>query len=113
MITAEQPDFSNCLQERQRIWGLLASKPYAASANYINRMSDYCRGCAYDPKARTGDKACPFNVFYWDFLDRHREKLPSQGRMSFILRHLDKMSAVERTVIHQQADTWHQQQESL
>jgi len=93
--------------------GLLASKPYAASANYINRMSDYCRGCPYNPKVRSGDEACPFNVFYWDFLDRHREQLQSQGRMTVILRHLDKMSAAERTAIHQQAEAWHQQHEGL
>jgi deoxyribodipyrimidine photolyase-related protein len=47
--------------------GVLASKPYAASANYINKMSDYCGKCAYNPKARTGENACPFNFFYWDF----------------------------------------------
>ncbi|MGB3189201.1 MAG: cryptochrome/photolyase family protein [Limnoraphis sp.] len=86
--------------------GILASKPYAASANYINKMSDYCKGCVYNPRSRTGEKACPFNVFYWDFLDRHREKLKSQGRMNLVLRHLDKMSENERQIIHQQAVNW-------
>ncbi|MEO0541805.1 MAG: cryptochrome/photolyase family protein, partial [Cyanobacteria bacterium P01_A01_bin.105] len=52
--------------------GVLATKPYAASANYVNRMSDYCKGCRYNHKARTGPDACPFNFFYWDFLGRHR-----------------------------------------
>ncbi|NJL45507.1 MAG: cryptochrome/photolyase family protein, partial [Leptolyngbyaceae cyanobacterium SM2_3_12] len=75
--------------------GVLASKPYASSANYVNRMSDYCQGCRYNPKARTGEDACPFNFFYWDFLHRHRQKLQSQGRMSFILKNLDKMSGTE------------------
>ncbi|MEO0377201.1 MAG: cryptochrome/photolyase family protein [Cyanobacteria bacterium P01_A01_bin.17] len=89
--------------------GVLASKPYAASANYINRMSDYCKGCQYNPKARIGETACPFNFFYWDFLDRHRDKLQSQGRMSFILANLDKMSDEELTAIRQQAQDWHQQ----
>mgnify|MGYP005847146067 CR=1 FL=1 len=89
--------------------GILASKPYAASANYVNRMSDYCKGCRYDPKQRTGEDACPFNFFYWDFLDRHREKLQSQGRMSFILKNLDKMSATELQAIRQKAAEWHQQ----
>jgi deoxyribodipyrimidine photolyase-related protein len=87
--------------------GVLASKPYAASANYINRMSDYCKGCRYDPKQRTGDRACPFNFFYWDFLDRHRDKLRSQGRMSFILKHLDKISPSELSQIRQLAAAWH------
>jgi deoxyribodipyrimidine photolyase-related protein len=83
--------------------GVLASKPYAASANYINKMSDYCKGCRYDHKARTGEAACPFNFFYWDFLDRHRNKLQSQGRMSFILKNLDKMANAELQEIRQRA----------
>jgi deoxyribodipyrimidine photolyase-related protein len=86
--------------------GILASKPYAASANYINKMSDYCKGCRYNPKERTGDRACPFNFFYWDFLDRHRSQLTTQGRMSFILKNLDKMTDEERTEIRQQAAAW-------
>jgi deoxyribodipyrimidine photolyase-related protein len=87
--------------------GLLASKPYASSANYVNKMSDYCKGCRYSPKARTGEKACPFNFFYWDFLQRHRDKLQSQGRMSFIMKNLDRMSAEELDDIHQEAVAWH------
>jgi deoxyribodipyrimidine photolyase-related protein len=86
--------------------GVLASKPYAASANYINRMSDYCKGCAYDPKRRTGETACPFNFYYWDFLARHREKLQSQGRMSFILKNLDKMTPEELQEIRDRASTF-------
>jgi deoxyribodipyrimidine photolyase-related protein len=88
--------------------GKLASKPYAASANYINKMSDYCKGCDYDHKARTGKTACPFNFFYWDFLDRHRPKLTQQGRMSFILANLDKMPADELQAIRDAATQWHQ-----
>jgi deoxyribodipyrimidine photolyase-related protein len=87
--------------------GMLASKPYASSANYVNKMSDYCKDCQYDYKSRTGDKACPFNYFYWDFLDRHRAKLKTQGRMSFILANLDKMTEPELTAIRTQATTWH------
>jgi deoxyribodipyrimidine photolyase-related protein len=86
--------------------GILASKPYAASANYIHKMSDYCKGCQYDHKKRTGEDACPFNYFYWDFLDRHREKLTTQGRMSFILKNLDRMTDQELTDIRTQAKTW-------
>jgi deoxyribodipyrimidine photolyase-related protein len=90
--------------------GRLASKPYAASANYINRMSDYCKGCRYTPKERTGETACPFNFFYWDFLHRHRATLQAQGRMSFILKNLDKMSPADLDAIQQQAQDWHQRQ---
>jgi deoxyribodipyrimidine photolyase-related protein len=87
--------------------GLLASKPYASSANYVNKMSDYCKSCQYDFKSRIGEKACPFNYFYWDFLDRHREKLTTQGRMSFILKNLDKMAPEELEEIRELARSWH------
>ena len=90
--------------------GVLATKPYASSANYVNKMSDYCKGCQYDKKARIGENACPFNFFYWDFLDRHREKLSAQGRMNFILKNLDRMSEEELNEIRQKAKDWHQQQ---
>ncbi len=89
--------------------GMLASKPYAASANYINKMSDYCKSCVYNHKERVGKNACPFNFFYWDFLNRHRQQLQSQGRMSFILKNLDKMSSEELQSIRQQAQDWHAQ----
>ena len=88
--------------------GFLASKPYASSANYVNKMSDYCKGCQYDYKARIGDRACPFNYFYWDFLDRHREKLTTQGRMSFILKNLDKMSPEDLEGVRELARSWHE-----
>ncbi|NJR60086.1 MAG: cryptochrome/photolyase family protein [Cyanobacteria bacterium CRU_2_1] len=87
--------------------GILASKPYAASASYINKMSDYCQNCRYNKSDRTGDNACPFNFFYWDFLDRHRNTLQSQGRMSFILKNLDKMPDAELQAIRQKARNWH------
>lgn len=83
--------------------GVLASKPYSASANYVNRMSDYCKGCHYNHKERTGEDACPFNFYYWDFLDRHRGKLQSQGRMSFILKNLDKMKPEDLEEIRDRA----------
>ena len=89
--------------------GILASKPYASSANYVNKMSNYCQGCVYDPKTRTGEKACPFNFFYWDFLDRNRDQLESQGRMNFILNNLDKIPASELEAIRKQARDWHKQ----
>jgi deoxyribodipyrimidine photolyase-related protein len=86
--------------------GMLASKPYAASANYINKMSDYCGNCRYHPSDRIGEAACPFNFFYWDFLDRHQEKLKSQGRMSFVLSHLKRISEDDLKEIRQLAQQW-------
>jgi len=75
--------------------GLLASKPYASSANYINKMSDYCGSCHYNPKERSTENACPFNYLYWDFLARHEQKLRTQGRMNLVLKHLEKMDVNE------------------
>ncbi|HIK23799.1 MAG TPA: cryptochrome/photolyase family protein [Thermosynechococcus sp. M3746_W2019_013] len=87
--------------------GLLASKPYAASANYIQRMSNYCQGCAYNPKQRVGDRACPFNFFYWHFLARHRTVLSRQGRMAIALKNLEKLSALEMAAIQQEVERWY------
>jgi deoxyribodipyrimidine photolyase-related protein len=72
--------------------GLLASKPYAASANYINRMSDFCKHCRYDVKQRTGERACPFNYLYWNFLIENRDKLAGVSRLQPIYRSLDRMA---------------------
>lgn len=79
--------------------GLLASKPYAASGAYINRMSNYCAGCAYDVKKRTGQGACPFNALYWDFLARHRDKIGGNPRMGQMISTYDKFAADERARI--------------
>ena len=76
--------------------GLLASKPYAASGAYINRMSDYCSGCAYDVKQRTGPKACPFNSLYWDFIARHAAVIKSNPRMAQMVRTYDKFAEDEK-----------------
>lgn len=75
--------------------GILASKPYASSANYIHKMSDYCGNCQYNYKEKSTENACPFNYLYWDFLSRHEDKLKSQGRMSLVLKHLEKISPEE------------------
>ena len=72
--------------------GTIATKPYIASANYVNKMSDYCSSCRYAKKARVGPDACPFNTLYWRFLLKHEEKLranPRLGRNVLGLRHLD------------------------
>lgn len=71
--------------------GLLASKPYAASGNYINKMSDYCSVCRYDVKQKTGEGACPFNSLYWDFLHRNEAQLRSNRRLVPAYRTWDRM----------------------
>ena len=73
--------------------GMLATKPYVSSAAYIDRMSDYCKGCHYDKKARTGEKACPFNALYWDFFDRNTDVLARNQRIGMAYRQLEKMDA--------------------
>jgi len=88
--------------------GLLASKPYAASGAYINRMSSYCKACQYNVKARSGDQSCPFNSLYWDFLARHQEQLRRNPRMALVIRQLDKLSNSELAAIRATA-TAHRQ----
>ena len=75
--------------------GLLATKPYISSANYINKMSNYCKSCSYDPKKRTGKNACPFNALYWNFLDDKREQLKNNRRMGMMYHLLDKIDREE------------------
>ena len=83
--------------------GIVGSKPYAASGAYIDRMSDYCKGCRYDVKDRLGDNACPFNALYWDFIDRHERRLAGLGRMMMPLRSLGKMPEAERVAFRAKA----------
>jgi len=83
---------------------LMASKPYAASANYINKMSNYCRGCPYDPKKLTGEDACPFNALYWDFLARNEARLKKNPRMSLSYRNLERKDKSERREIRMRAE---------
>jgi deoxyribodipyrimidine photolyase-related protein len=83
--------------------GVMASKPYAASGAYINRMSDYCRGCAYDVKQATGARACPFNYLYWDFVARHANRFAKNPRMAMPLRTLARMDARKVRAMREQA----------
>ena len=86
--------------------GLLASKPYAASGAYINRMSNYCGSCRYDVQQRTGAQACPFNALYWDFIARHRDKIGRNPRMAQMVRTYDKFADAERDRITTSAATF-------
>ncbi|MFB6146319.1 MAG: cryptochrome/photolyase family protein [Halobacteriaceae archaeon] len=81
--------------------GRFATKPYAASANYLDDMSDYCADCRYDPDETTGEGACPFNALYWDFLDRNEAQLRENHRMGLVYGHLDDK---DREAIRDRAD---------
>ena len=83
--------------------GLMASKPYVASGKYIQRMSNHCRGCRYDPATATGEDACPFTTLYWDFLGRHEALLSGNPRMAMQLKNLRRLDAAERARIAEQA----------
>jgi deoxyribodipyrimidine photolyase-related protein len=72
--------------------GVLMTKPYAAGGAYLNRMTQFCKGCVYDPKKRVGDDACPFTTLYWDFLDRHADAFAKNHRMSQQLFGLKRLS---------------------
>jgi deoxyribodipyrimidine photolyase-related protein len=86
--------------------GLLGSKPYAASGAYIDRMSDYCRGCRYSVKEKTGDNACPFNALYWHFLARHRSRFEANPRMAQMYRTYDRMTDDHRGALAARAETF-------
>jgi len=83
--------------------GVLGTKPYAASANYINRMSDYCRQCAYNPRKTTEDTACPFNALYWDFLARNEKRLKDNRRMALVYKNLKKKTSQDLKAIRARA----------
>lgn len=83
--------------------GRFTSKPYVSGAGYINRMSNYCLSCVYNPKLTVGDKACPFNSLYWHFIDKHSERWKSNPRMSLMLANWAKRDANEKQQILEQA----------
>jgi deoxyribodipyrimidine photolyase-related protein len=84
--------------------GIMASKPYAASGKYIQRMSNYCTGCPYDPAQSTGLKACPFTTLYWDFLLQHEVRLRKNPRTAMQVRSIDRLSSEQRQAIQAQAE---------
>lgn len=83
--------------------GLLASKPYASGGNYLSKMSDYCRDCAYNVKQKTGPGACPFNALYWDFLDRNADKLRGNPRLAQVYATWNRMSPDARAAYRHSA----------
>lgn len=83
--------------------GLMGSKPYIASGKYIDRMSNYCGGCRFDPGTATGPKACPFTTLYWDFLDRHRTRFEGHPRLVMQVRNLARLNADKLAAIRAEA----------
>jgi deoxyribodipyrimidine photolyase-related protein len=84
--------------------GTMTSKPYAAGANYLNRMSDACGACRFDPKAKEGDHACPVTDWYWAFIDRHQDRFAGNHRMRMIVASWRKRDADERARRLQRAE---------
>jgi deoxyribodipyrimidine photolyase-related protein len=85
--------------------GLMASKPYVASGKYIDRMSNHCKGCRFNPAESTGETACPFTTLYWDYLNRHADMLAKNPRMLMQLKNLNRLTPEQREAIAQQAQT--------
>ncbi|MFW5678527.1 MAG: cryptochrome/photolyase family protein, partial [Rhodosalinus sp.] len=83
--------------------GIIASKPYVSSGAYISRMSDHCRACAYAVTKKTGEGACPFNLLYWHFLDRHRPRFERNPRMAQTYRTWDRMDEDRRSTVLKEA----------
>ncbi|MEL6645884.1 MAG: cryptochrome/photolyase family protein [Pseudomonadota bacterium] len=84
--------------------GVVGSKPYVSSGAYIDRMSDYCKGCHYSVKEKTGAGACPFNLLYWQFLIRHRERFSGNPRMGQMYRTWDRMDETRRETVLAEAE---------
>ena len=90
--------------------GLMASKPYVASGKYIQRMSNHCKGCRYDPALSTGAAACPYTTLYWDFLIRHEALLKKNPRMVMQLKNLARLDSSARDAISGQAAAYRRAQ---
>jgi deoxyribodipyrimidine photolyase-related protein len=84
--------------------GLMGSKPYAATGRYIDRMSNYCRQCPFDPAKHTGNDACPFTTLYWDFLLKHQERLAANRRMAYSLNNLARLEPTVLAAIQERAE---------
>ena len=83
--------------------GIVGTKPYVSSANYIDKMSHYCKDCHYSKSVKVGEKACPFNVLYWNFYDRHEDKLAKNPRIGMAYRTWGRMDNQKKSNILNQA----------
>ncbi|MCH2198867.1 MAG: cryptochrome/photolyase family protein [Flavobacteriales bacterium] len=86
--------------------GIVGTKPYVSSANYMKKMSSYCDNCVYDHKKKSGEGACPFNSLYWNFYDRHRDKLGRNPRIGMMYRTWDKMAPENKAALLSQANDY-------
>jgi deoxyribodipyrimidine photolyase-related protein len=93
--------------------GVIATKPYVSSANYINKMSNYCQSCFYNYKERTENDPCPFNSLYWNFLIQHQEHFAANHRMRIMYSQVNKMAPAEKEKIIKQAETYLQDIDNL
>jgi deoxyribodipyrimidine photolyase-related protein len=84
--------------------GIVGTKPYVSSAAYINKMSSYCSGCHYDKTKKTGEKSCPFNSLYWNFYDKHENKLAKNPRIGMMYNVWNKMNPDAKAELLMQAD---------
>lgn len=83
--------------------GLMATKPHASGGAYISKMSDYCRGCPYDPRMRVGQQACPTTAGYWASLHRNRDRLADNPRLGRALTGLDRLDDLPAVLAHEAA----------
>jgi deoxyribodipyrimidine photolyase-related protein len=83
----------------------MASKPYVASGKYIDRMSNHCKGCKFNPAEATGSDACPFTTLYWDYLNQHNNSLAKNPRMLMQLKNLNRLTDEKKSAIAEQAKT--------
>jgi deoxyribodipyrimidine photolyase-related protein len=93
--------------------GIVGTKPYVSSSNYIKKMSNYCDSCQYSQTKKTGENACPFNSLYWHFYDRHRDKLENNPRIGMMYRTFDKMDPSKREETIKQGDYYLENIETL
>ena len=93
--------------------GIIASKPYISSAAYINRMSDYCKHCHYDFKKKHGERSCPYNSLYWNFIDQHKDRFYKNPRMAMVYKNLDRMDKTELNKTLHQAQAYLEGLDSL
>lgn len=84
--------------------GIVGTKPYNSSANYVNKMSNYCSGCTYNYKEKVGENACPFNSLYWNFYERHENEFKKNPRIGMAYRNLDRMDPEQRNKIRDRAE---------
>jgi deoxyribodipyrimidine photolyase-related protein len=85
--------------------GRFTSKPYVASGAYINRMSNYCKQCPYQPEQKVGEQACPITQLYWNFLDKHEQDFASNPRTTLMIKNLQRIDPTVREQIRSESQT--------